>query len=162
MAWGRFALGLVLVLVMQVSLVRFVGVPALDLFLAYALLVAFTAPVSDARIAGFVVGLTQDLGSDVPLGVHAFALGLAATILTLLRGFMQSVPFWVRWLGGTLAGLGALVLLSLYAVLWRGGQVDSWARELQLIALTAAVAAGIAAYLAPGTTHRGRLAAGRR
>ena len=162
MPWGRFALGLLIVFLLQTTLVRFVSVPAIDLFLTYALLIAFVAPLVDARIAGLIVGLTQDLGSDEGLGTHAFALGVAAVILTKLRGLGQSGPLWVRWLLGVLAGAAALLLVSLHAAFWRGATIASWWQELQLILLTAGIAAAVAAYLAPATTFRGRFATARR
>jgi hypothetical protein len=162
MPWGRFALGLVLVLLLQTTLVRFIDLPAIDLFLAYALLVCFVAPLHDARLGAFLAGLVQDLASDDALGVHAVALGAAAVVMTRLRVVSHVAPFRVRLAVATLAAVVGLLIPALHATWWRGAAVASLWDELRLLLLSAVLASAVAAYLAPSAGLRGRFAPARR
>ncbi len=72
------------------------GWNALDLFLILACAISYSAPRHDARIAAWLAGFVQDLGSTGPLGVHAFALGAASVFITVVRGWADGRVWWVR------------------------------------------------------------------
>jgi rod shape-determining protein MreD len=118
MRWTAFTIALVSVYLAQVGILWRFGVGWLDLFLAYALLVALIAPTAEARLAGWIVGLAQDLGSTGPIGIHALSLGLAAFLLTRVRELLNVQVWWPRGLALWLAGLPAAALAVVHRNAW--------------------------------------------
>jgi hypothetical protein len=105
MPWLSFAVTLLATFVVQISVVHALGLRSLDLFLTLTLLIGLLAPVHEARIAGWLVGLVQCLQSDVRFGVEPFSLGLTAFLLTGLRGLLNTEVWWARPLVVFLAAL---------------------------------------------------------
>ena len=103
MVWSGFAIALLLAYLLQTGVVALLGVPFVDAFLVLALLCGLVAPTHDARIAAWIAGLVQDLGSADALGIHAFTLGLTGLLLTRLRGVGNVGVWWVRGLAAFLA-----------------------------------------------------------
>lgn len=113
MRWGTFGAALLLVLVAQKTLLWNWGLASgqplsINLFLALALLLALNAPAADARVACWVCGFVQDLGSlPEPVGIHSFTLGLTGLLLVGLResGAGRTLPIrWTAALGSAWAG----------------------------------------------------------
>ncbi len=147
MPWGMFGIGLFVVFLLQATIVRGLGAPYLDLYLAYALFLGLVLPAVDARLAALLVGLAQDLGGADPLGLHAFMLGLAAVILTRLRPLVNLSVWWVRLGVCTLAALPPLLLEFLHARWWRGAPAPTWTGFLGIALATALLAGGLVAAL---------------
>ncbi|MCA9242327.1 MAG: rod shape-determining protein MreD [Phycisphaerales bacterium] len=112
MRWGLFAALLVMAYFGQTMLIGRLGWNAIDLFLILACAVSFGANRHDARIAAWLTGFVQDLGSTGPLGVHAFALGAASVFVTVARGWADGRVWWIR---AIIAFIAALIA---EAVLW--------------------------------------------
>lgn len=98
MPWVKFSLALLATFLLQTTLVRVMRIEYVDLLLVMALLCGLLAPLRDARIAAWIVGFTQDLGSLGALGIHALALGFTGLILTTLRELVNLKVWWVRLL----------------------------------------------------------------
>ena len=159
MPWGIFSAALLVVFVLQTALVSYVigpeSVVSLDLFLVLAGVCALAAPVQDARIGAWIVGLAHDLGSaGSPIGVHALSLGVLALLLTRLREILNQRIFWARAAVAFVAALAAQAVLLLHGALqtWlsrsptpQPGRGDGWAELLVPAALTALAAAILAA-----------------
>jgi rod shape-determining protein MreD len=155
MSWGLFAVALLIVYLLQTAVLPHVAPQWLDLLLAFALLCGLTAPVVDARLAGWIAGLAQDVGGDGALGVHALALGLTVLLLTRLREVVNRELWWVRWLAGLVVSWPAQLLVQLHDRYLQGAAL-SWPHMLGyalLTALTASLLAAIALRL-PSTTRR--------
>ncbi len=146
MPWGLFTLALLIVYLVQTTLLRLLGVEPLDLFLALALVCGLTAPAPEARLAGWLTGLAQDIGSDHPIGLQALALGLAVLTLTYLRELVNQHLWWARWLIAFLAALVAQLLVRLDLRFVQHGQL-SWAQIAGGSLLTALLASLLAALL---------------
>ncbi|MGE0481018.1 MAG: rod shape-determining protein MreD [Phycisphaerae bacterium] len=147
MPWGAFTLVLVVVYVLQTAAVRLLELPAVDLLLAFALFCGLAAGTHDARLAGWIVGFAQDLGSGGPLGPHAVALGLACWILTALRAAVNLHLWWARLAGAFVAALAAQTLLLIHERWWQGlNDGSAFGAVLTLVAyslIAALVAAGL-------------------
>ena len=148
MPWGLVSIALLLVYVLQTALLQHIAPAWLDLFLALALTCGLMAPTTEARLAGWIAGLAQDIGTDGPLGLYALAGGLAALILTGLRELVNREVWWVRWLAAFAAGLPAQLLVQLHDRYLQGALV-TWGQMVGHALETALVAALLAA-LAPG------------
>ncbi len=149
MPWWLFGTGLLLTYVLQTAAVGALDLRAVDLFLAFALVLAFVAPSADARIAGTLIGFAQDLGSgqhDAPLGLFAFALGLAALLVTLLREWVNVRLWWARAVAAFLAGLLSQMIAMIY-LRYFGIAAGGWWRDLGHCLATAALAAILATLL---------------
>jgi cell shape-determining protein MreD len=144
MVWSGFAIALLLAYLFQTGVVALLGAPYVDAFLVLALLCGLLAPTHDARIAGWIAGLAQDLGSADALGIHAFTLGLTALLLTHLREVGNVGVWWVRGPVAFLAAWPGQLIYLLHLHYWAGqGSASLW----QLVgnaALTALVAAALA------------------
>lgn len=154
MAWGWFTLALVLTFLLQTTVAPFCLPDWLDLMVVLALVVGLTAPAGDARLAGWLVGFSQDLDSGGPLGLHALLLGLAVLGLTHLRELINLHLWWGRWLIALLVTLPLQLLLQLHLRLPGGDWVRIGVEALS----SAAVAALLAALLVgvPGLLGRRR------
>jgi rod shape-determining protein MreD len=144
MPWSVFAAALLAAFVLQTTVIRLLGVSSLDLLCVLALLCGLLAPTADARIAGWIIGLVQDLGSAQGLGPHAFALGLTAWLLTRLRAWLSVRPVGVRLLACLLAAWPGQFLLLLHAHTLRAGgplELGSWMLSATMTATWSAVAA---------------------
>lgn len=149
MPWGAFTLALVVVYVLQTAAVRLLDLPAVDLLLAFALFCGLAAGTHDARLAGWLVGFAQDLGSGGPLGPHAVALGVTCWILTALRAAVNLHLWWARLLGAFFAALAGQLLLLVHERWWQGLNEGSvWTAALMLFAYSF-----VAALLAAGLTQ---------
>lgn len=129
MRWGIFVAMIVVVAVVQTALIARVRMfSALDLFLLSALLWGFLSPPREAPIAGWLIGLVQDMGSSDPVGTRAVALGLAAWLVTWLcartNGSAWSAQLVIAALAALAASLAASTLVSLNASLW--GAARPW------------------------------------
>jgi len=159
MAWGAFVIALLLAYVLQTGVAGLLAVPHFDAFLVLALLCGLLAPTYDARLAAWITGLAQDLGSADVLGVHAFTLGLTGLLLTWLREVGNVSVWWVRVLAAFLAAWPGqlLALLHLY-YWWPGhGSASLWS-VIATATLTSLVAAVLAMLISalPRVTRRPR------
>ncbi|MFQ5805204.1 MAG: hypothetical protein ACE5I3_02000 [Phycisphaerae bacterium] len=127
MAWGGFAIALLLAYLLQTGVVALLGVRFFDAFLVLALLCGLLAPTHDGRVAAWIVGLAQDLGGADALGIHAFTLGLSGLLLTRLREVGNVSIWWVRGLAAFLAAWPGQVIYLLHLHYWAGpGSVSFW------------------------------------
>lgn len=155
MPWGLFTLVLILAYVLQTTAVPTWALPVVDLLLALALVCGLAGSPPDARLAGWVTGLAQDIGSSGPLGLHALALGLAVMALGRLREMVNRELWWVRALIAFVVAWPAQLLIFLHARFMQDAAL-SWPALLSQSLLTAVVAALLAALLvgAPGLWRR--------
>ncbi len=117
MSWPLFSLALVVIFVGQTTFLPLIEAPAwIDPLLALAIICGLAAPAADARLAGWLVGFAIDIGTQGPIGLHAFALGLAMIALTNLRESMNLQVWWVRWTLGAMAALPAQLIVRLHQV----------------------------------------------
>jgi rod shape-determining protein MreD len=144
MPWGLFSVALLIVYLLQSAMLGHFAPAWLDLFLAFALLCGLAGPLWEARLAGWIVGLAQDVGTDGPLGIHALALGLTVLLLTRMREAVNRELWWVRWLVGFLVAVPAQLLVQVHDRYFQGAAV-SWPHMLGHALLTALVAALLAA-----------------
>jgi rod shape-determining protein MreD len=107
MRWGVFAGLLLMTYLLQVAVLEVVHLRWLDLFLTLALLTALLVPKHDGRIACWIIGLAQDLGSLDTLGIHAFTLGLTGWLVTYAREVFNTGVWWAR-------------LVALFVCAWPG------------------------------------------
>lgn len=148
MRWGALALILLATLIAQKSVVWIAGATVVDLFLALALLCGLCGPTLDARIAGWVIGLTQDLGSSADaIGSNALALGACVLVLTWVRDAAQTRVWWGRLAAAFVAAWPAQVFVALYDAYWLGHGGASLLGLVGRAALVSAIAAGIAVML---------------
>ena len=144
MAWGVFAIALLLAYLLQTGVTAMLQLTYFDPFLLLALLCGLLAPTPQARIACWCTGLLQDLGSTDALGVHAFTLGLTGLFLTQLRELGNIGVWWARGLFCFLAAWPGLLIYLLHLHYWAGrGQVTLWSLTGSAT-LTTLVAAGLA------------------
>lgn len=120
MAWFPYVLVLLVAYVLQTSLVRILDLPLVDLCLTLALVVSFVAPMVDARLAAWLAGLVEGLGSSGALGAYALAFGLAGLILTALRGVININAWFGRVVAAVLAAWPAQLLIDLHVRFWVG------------------------------------------
>lgn len=145
MPWGAFAIALVLTYLVQTGVLALFGFRHFDAFLVLALLCGLRAPTYDARIAAWIVGLGQDLGSVDTLGIHAFTLGLTGLLLTYLRRVLNVSVWWVRALAALLAAWPGQVIYQMHLHYYGPAHADVSLGSLLLSAtLTALVAAVLA------------------
>ncbi len=144
MRWARFAVALLVTLVIQTTVLRFVAGPWLDLLLVLALVCALAAPRDDARLAALLVGLAQDMQTEGPLGVFALGLGLSGLVVTGLREQVNRHLWWVRWLIACVAAVPGQLLIALHKRFWQGDNT-SWGQLLLNCLITSVVAALLAA-----------------
>lgn len=160
MPWGFFSLTLLGVLVLQTGVIGVLPVVrgAVDLPLALAVACALVAPVYDARIAAWIVGLAVGLASSHALGVHALAFGLAAWIVTDLRSVINIGAWWGRLFVALLGAVPAHLVVELHARFWEIDRGDSpsvaVARTIVIAGIAAAVAVSVTAL--PGMLSRRR------
>lgn len=147
MPWGALAVLLLVAYLLQTAVVPFLGIESLDLFLTLCLFFGLTAVVHEARLAGWLIGFVQDLGSVGPLGVHAFALGLAALALTAARTVVNFQVWWVRAVAAVLAGLIAQLFIVLHQIWWQGVALGTFGHVAGLVLLGAVVNGVLAAGL---------------
>jgi cell shape-determining protein MreD len=144
MAWGGFAIALLLAYLLQTGVAALLNIPFFDAFLVLALLCGLLAPTHDGRIAAWIVGLVQDLGSADALGIHAFTLGLTGLLLTHLREIGNISVWWVRGLAAFLAAWPGQLIYLLHLHYWAGhGSASLWGLVAGA-ALTSLVAAALA------------------
>lgn len=114
MRWLYWSILAYIVLVLQAGVGPFIawgGVPP-NLVLILVVFFALNAPREPALLAGFVLGLMQDLLTTTPLGFNAFIGGLVA----LLVQFTQASVYRDHPLTHFMLTLGAGVLASLFTV----------------------------------------------
>ncbi|MFH1747563.1 MAG: rod shape-determining protein MreD [Planctomycetota bacterium] len=146
MNWMGLLAALVVTVLLQTTVCRLEDIPLIDvdLMLVLALLYGLLAPVNDARIAAWLIGLTCDLTTDGPVGVHALALGLTGLFITQMREVVNQRIWWARALIAFLAALPGQLLIPLHLRYMQnaGANVGSlWAIIISaiLISLTAAL-----------------------
>lgn len=144
MPWGSFSVALLIVYLVQTAILGPFALGWLDLLLALALVGGLHAPATEARLAGWITGLAQDVGTDGPLGIHALALGLAVVLLTSLRELVNRELWWVRWLVGFLVAVPAQLLVQIHDRYLQHAQI-TWPHMLGQALLTALAAALVAA-----------------
>ena len=146
MPWGLFTLALLVTYVLQTAALARFAPEWLDLLLVLALICGLTAPAIEARLAGWLVGFAQDVGSSGPLGLHALALGLAVFALTQFREMINRELWWVRWLAGFIVAWPAQLIIALHERYWQGVSTSLAALLGQSLA-TALAASFLAALL---------------
>jgi len=144
MSWGRFAIALGLVYVFQIGAASLLGWSHLDPFLIMAVIYGLTAPRHDARIAAWLAGLAQDLGSADALGVHAFTLGLTGLFVTKLREVGNVNVWWVRGLIMLAAAWPGQALYLFHLHYWSGAGAASFSALLFKATIVSAIAAAAA------------------
>ncbi|MGE3182779.1 MAG: rod shape-determining protein MreD [Phycisphaerae bacterium] len=157
MKWLLFWISLAIVFLLANAVLSRWAPAYIDLFLMLTLVVALIAPVHDARLAGWLVGFAQDIGTTGPIGPFAFSLGLTAWIATMMRESFNLKLWWVRFLVAFTAGATGQLIL-------RGFQhyaLDMFAttRDWMGSAFSAAAVAGLVAATVTATVafrRRGR------
>lgn len=144
MAWGAFAIALLMAYLVQTGVAVLLAVPHFDAFLVLALLCGLLAPTHEARLAGWITGLAQDLGSADALGIHAFTLGLTGLLLTLLREVGNVRVWWVRGLAALLAAWPGQLIYLVHLHYWAGYGFASLGSLVLTALLTSLVAAVLA------------------
>jgi cell shape-determining protein MreD len=144
MAWGAFAIALVLAYLVQTGVAALIPLPSFDPFLVLALLVGLLAPTYDARIAAWIAGFVQDLGSADALGIHAFTLGLTGLLLTHLREIVNVRVWWVRGLAALVAAWPGQLIYLLHLNYWAGVGAVSLGDVVVSATWTALLAAALA------------------
>jgi rod shape-determining protein MreD len=147
MPWGYFSLALLVTYLVQTAALGQFTPGWIDLLWVMALVCGMAGPVPDVLLAGWIVGLAEDVrvASPSPMGLHALAFGLAVLALTRLRDMVNREVWWVRWLIGILVVWPAQALVDVHARLFQGAGM-SWGRIL-LDSLLTAFAAGLLAGL---------------
>ncbi|MFN0137881.1 MAG: hypothetical protein ACKVS9_17390 [Phycisphaerae bacterium] len=149
MRWGAFSAALLVTLILQKTVLWVLHAPAIDLFLTLAVLCALCAPAYDARIACWLIGLVQDLGTDpAALGSNALALGACGMMITFLRDWVQTRDWWMRLAISLLCAWPAQIAVALYDRLWVGHGVRSGAELVGWAALTSIIACALAVFVA--------------
>lgn len=116
MRWGAFSAALLAVFVVDTTIVKtFSGgiLGSIDFFLIMALFYGFCAPAREAPLAGWLIGLTQDMTSLDALGVHATGLGLMVLGLTVVRDWANSDAWWVQAPLGFLVACGGGLVVAI-------------------------------------------------
>lgn len=160
MQWGWLVLAIVIVLVVQTSVAGLSGLPWLNLLFAMALVIGLVAPAPDARLAGWLIGFASDLQSAGPVGLNAFAFGLAVAGLTYLRELVIRHHWWARWLIGLLVALPVQLILQIYLNAGKDGYFWRTAGEALATSLFASLLAAIIVGLPSlaGSRRGGRVA----
>jgi len=114
MRWGLFILALLVVYIAQTAALPLFAPSWVDMLLILALVYGLTAAPTEARLAGWIIGFAQDVGSLGPLGLHALALGLATCGLTYLREAVNRELWWVRGLAAFVVAWPAQLLVLLH------------------------------------------------
>jgi rod shape-determining protein MreD len=87
--WFRFAILVVLTVIVQMALGRVLGLGFArvmpDLLLMFAVIIAFRGPADTTLIACWFLGLAKDLTSQAPLGAYALSFGLLTLLLLRVR-----------------------------------------------------------------------------
>ena len=158
MAWGGFAVALLLAYLVQTGVAAVLNVPHFDAFLLVAVLCGLLAPTHDARIAAWITGLVYDLGSADVLGIHAFTLGLTGLLLTWLREMGNVGVWWVRGLAAFLAAWPGQLIYLLHLHYWAGNAAASLWGLVVTATLSSLVAAILATLISalPRLIHRRR------
>lgn len=146
MRWGVFTVALLAVYFLQTSVFWTWGVRWLDAFLVMALLCALLGRTHDARIAGWLIGLVQDIGTPDAFGIHALVLGLSALFVTKMRGWINTRIWWPRMLLLFAAALPGQLLYALHLRYWSWVGIES--RSLLSIVFEALALSIIAAAVA--------------
>lgn len=147
MPWGAFWIVLLVTFVLQSALIRVLGLESLDLLLAFALFCGLTGTLHDARLAGWLIGLAQDMGSGGPVGVHAVGLGLSGLLLTSLRQFANMQVWWARLIVALLAALPGQFFVALHERYWQQAIAGSWWSMLTSVVFISTLAALVAGLL---------------
>jgi rod shape-determining protein MreD len=169
MAWGLFAVVLLVTFLLQTTVLKHVPPHAVmdqvDLLLALALVCGFVLPAVEARLAGWIVGFAYDIHSLDPLGLHAFLFGLTVYALTHLREVANQQVWWARWVIAFVVAWPAQFLVQAYQRVVCG-VAQTWSTVVGQSFLTALVAALLAAVIVGlpallGSTTRRRYPTGR-
>ncbi len=143
MNWTRFGLALLAVYVAQTVVVPLLPLGALDLFTVLVLLCGMLAPVQEARLASWITGLAQDIGSVDPLGIHAFCQGLTGWVLTRLRDLFNVDIWWPRGVGAFLAAFVGQFAYHLFRAVWMKDGGLGWLAMFAHAGLTALLASAV-------------------
>lgn len=159
MPWGYFTLVLLVTYLVQTAALAHFAPGWIDLLWVVALVCGLAGPLPEARLAGWIVGLAQDIRAETPspIGLHALAVGLAVLALTRLREMVNREVWWVRWLIGLVVVWPAQVLVDIHARIFQGASLG-WGHIL-LNGLLTALGAGLLATLVmalPTTLRRRR------
>lgn len=149
MRWGAFAAALLFTLLLQKTVLWVFHASAIDLFLTLAVLCALCAPAYDARIACWLIGLVQDLGTDpAALGSNALALGICGLMITILRDWVQTRDWRVRLAISLLCAWPAQIAVVLYDRFWIGHGTSSLVNLVGWAALSSLIASALAVFVA--------------
>ncbi|MGD8453041.1 MAG: hypothetical protein PVJ57_14580 [Phycisphaerae bacterium] len=160
MTWLGLLAALLVSLVLQTGL-HWLGLASpygVDLLLALALIYGLAAPLAEARLAGWIIGFGVDLMTEGPLGAHAFALGLTAYFLTVLRERVNGTLWWIRLAICFLAALPGQVLLGLhlrYVLDATGAGLGGLLVSALVLSLTGALVAALATFIVPLAQRHG-------
>ena len=160
MQWALYVLALVIAYLAHTTLPP-AWIPGwLDLLLVIALVCGLAAPAAEARLAGWLAGFAQDVGTVGPLGLHAFALGAAVLLLTLMRDAVNRTLWWVRWLLAFVAAIPTQIVVSIHYRYYQFVETSWWSLITSSLA-TALAAALIAATITGLPAMLGRKRRGR-
>jgi len=127
------------------------GDVAIQVLLALAAAAGAAGGPQRGALAGFILGLMYDLGSNTPLGSSSITMGLAGFV----AGYVMSItvdPQW--WLAALFTGLGAAVGEAAVPV------VQAFVGEEQAVgpsyAITVAIVSGAAIIMSPLFVPLGR------
>ncbi len=157
MRWGLFILVLLAAYIVQTAVLPLFAPSWFDLLLIVALVYGLTAPPVEARLAGWIIGFAQDVGSLGPLGLHALALGLATYGLTHLREAVNRELWWVRGLAALIVAWPAQLLILLHMRFLQDAALSAF--QIMLGSLTTALSGSMIAGLVvgvPGAWRRRR------
>ncbi len=151
MRWGLFAVALLVTFIVQTTVLRSLGGSPCDLLLTLALVSGLIAPPREARLAAWLTGLAQDMGTGgfrSPLGLYALSLGLAGWLLTHLREQVNRHLWWARWVIAFAAAVPSQILVRVHLRFLQGEVLSWW----QIIgqALVSSAAAGLLAAIVAG------------
>lgn len=157
MPWLWFSAALLVVSILQ-STVMVHAWSTIDLYIILTIVWALSAPTYDARVAGWIIGLVQDLGTVSPLGLHAFALGLTALAVTILRENIFRQTLYTRSVVGAVGALPGVLLVPIHLWFVHNLPTDGFWRTVVYVVLTPVFSAVIAAAILelPNWTGRSR------
>lgn len=161
MSWTLLGISLVIAYLLQTTVLGVVGaqlfgMQPFDLLLALALTAALLMPRDDARLAGLAAGFAADFAGTGAFGVHAFAFGVGALVLTAWRDAVRLDIWFVRLPLACGAAIAAEWLLAAHMAYWQGSNLSllTLLARGTVVAILAAVIATILAGGASGLRRR--------
>ena len=141
----RYGIVIVSVMLVQYAFLgqfRVFGVAA-DLLLVLAIVAGMRSGVELGAVVGFVCGLVVDLLTATPFGLGAIAYLTAGAVAA---GLERLTVHSARWLSMTVAGLAAVVSMTLFALLGTVlGRNDLMGLHLLTIVVIVGISSGVLA-----------------